>query len=87
MKTHFGDPCIHCNLSHDDVPVGVCTGDFSKAIPVAWDSLGVRWDNVEHFRILMSDGTKVDHFAHISMNPVYGDGYLRHVRYHKGLKP
>lgn len=23
---HFGDPCIHCGIPHDDVPRGPCTG-------------------------------------------------------------
>ena len=26
MPKHFGDPCIHCNTPHDDVPVGPCRG-------------------------------------------------------------
>lgn len=21
---HFGDPCVHCGISQDDVPVGAC---------------------------------------------------------------
>lgn len=21
---HFGDPCIHCGIPHDDVPIGPC---------------------------------------------------------------
>ena len=33
---HFGDPCIHCGVPHDDVPVGPCMGDRSKAIPLAY---------------------------------------------------
>ncbi len=23
-KYHFGDPCIHCGVAHDDVPPGPC---------------------------------------------------------------
>lgn len=23
---HFGDPCVHCGIPHDDVPVGPCRG-------------------------------------------------------------
>jgi hypothetical protein len=21
---HFGDPCVHCGIPHDDVPIGPC---------------------------------------------------------------
>ena len=24
MPKHFGDPCVHCGIAHDDVPVGPC---------------------------------------------------------------
>jgi hypothetical protein len=26
MPLHQGDPCIHCKVPHDDVPVGPCRG-------------------------------------------------------------
>ena len=26
MKTHYGDPCIHCQIPHDEVPIGPCVG-------------------------------------------------------------
>lgn len=29
---HYGDPCIHCEIPHDDVPKGKCTGDEKKAV-------------------------------------------------------
>lgn len=29
---HFGDPCIHCGIPHDDVPKGDCKGDKGKAV-------------------------------------------------------
>jgi hypothetical protein len=25
-KNHFGDPCIHCGVPHDEVPPGPCSG-------------------------------------------------------------
>lgn len=25
--THFGDPCVHCGVPHDDVSVGPCTSN------------------------------------------------------------
>ncbi len=74
--THFGDPCIHCDTPHDDVPVGPCMGDLRKVRPVRFRSLGVRWDNVEHFLVLMSDGSFEDRWHHISENaPYYHFGY------------
>ena len=27
MKTHYGDPCIHCHTPHDEVPIDECVGD------------------------------------------------------------
>lgn len=76
MMTHFGDPCIHCGLPHDDVPVGVCQGDASKAKPIAYRSLGVRWDHVEHFRIRWSDGRVTELWEHIDMSgPYYHFGH------------
>ena len=56
MMTHYGDPCIHCDISHDNVPVGPCQGDPKKAIPIACRFLGTRWDGVRHFWIRLSDG-------------------------------
>jgi len=84
--THFGDPCIHCGTPHDDVATGDCKGEVSdragelkNAIPVAWCSLGVRWDNVEHYRILFSDGSVRERWAHIDMRlPFCNFGYEDH---------
>lgn len=73
---HFGDPCIHCGVAHDDVPSGPCCGDSSNAKPVAFRSLGVRHDHVEHFYVLMSDGTVLDRYHHIDEQaPYYHFGY------------
>lgn len=66
MRSHFGDPCIHCDIGHDDVSAGSCTGPTDKAIPIRYRSLGVRWDNVEHFLVLMSNGDFLDRWYHIS---------------------
>ena len=67
MQTHYGDPCIHCATPHDNVPVGPCRGDPSKAVPIAYCSLGVRWDKVEHLRVRMSDGRVEDIWEHIDL--------------------
>lgn len=82
--THFGDPCIHCHIAHDDVAPGPCTGDRSKAIPIAYRSLGVRWDNVEHFLIQMSDGTVTDRWEHIYLATPWT--YLKDARYDDKLR-
>jgi len=26
MRPHEGDPCVHCGIPHDEVPVGSCPG-------------------------------------------------------------
>lgn len=89
--THFGDPCIHCSTPHDRIPVGPCTGDLSKAVPIAFCSLGVRWDKVEQCRIRMSDGSVIERWNHISeAAPFWHFGYsdqLRHPpRYDETLR-
>jgi hypothetical protein len=84
FQTHFRDPCIHCATAHNDVAPGPCTGDPDKAIPVAWCSLGVRWDNVERFRILMSTGRVTERYEHIDMNLPWT--YLKESRYDDTLR-
>lgn len=43
--THFGDPCIHCETPHDEVPVGACVGDRNKAIVLAYCISRQAWQN------------------------------------------
>lgn len=88
---HFGDPCIHCGTPHDEAAPGPCTGDSSKAVPLAYASLGVRWDNIERFRVRMSTGEVLDLCYHISENaPYYKFGRSHELtsppRYDQGLK-
>lgn len=71
MRTHFGDPCIHCGIPHDEIPIGACTGDASKARPIAYRSLGVRHDGYEHFRIRWSASEVTERFCHISERAPY----------------
>jgi hypothetical protein len=52
---HFGDPCVHCSIPHDEVPAGPCQGDPAKAVPIAYRSMGVRADGIERFLIRFSD--------------------------------
>lgn len=68
---HFGDPCVHCAIPHDDVPPGPCNGDPSKAVPIAYRSLGVRWDGVEHFLIRLSNDCVIERHNHISEQAPY----------------
>lgn len=81
---HFRDPCGHCATPHDDVPPGPCQGDPTKAVPMAWRSLGVRWDHVEHFLIKLSNGEFEDRWEHITFDLPYT--YLRDARYDRALK-
>jgi hypothetical protein len=50
---------------------------------MAWRSLGVRWDKVEHFLIRMSSGEIIDRWEHIEMNLPYS--YLCDARYDQKL--
>lgn len=45
MMTHFGDPCIHCGIPHDDVPIGPCQGDRAKARVLAYCVSRQAWEN------------------------------------------
>lgn len=80
---HYGNPCVHCSTPHDEVLPGPCAGDPAKAVPMAYRSLGVRWDNVEHFLIQMSNGEFVDRHEHIEMNLPYT--YLSRARFEPNL--
>lgn len=84
MLKHFRDPCVHCGIGHDDVAPGPCLGDPAKAVPMAYTSLGVRWDHVEHFLIQYSNDVFEDYHAHISMNVPYN--FLKDTRYVQHLK-
>jgi hypothetical protein len=91
-RFHFGDPCRHCEIPHDSVPVGACNGDSAKAIPIAYKSLGVRWDNIERFLLRMSDGRVEERYCHISEDaPYWHFGYSDRLtsppRYDESLKP
>lgn len=71
MQTHFKDPCIHCGTAMEGVAVGACPGDAKKAIPIAYRSLGVRWDGYENFLIRMSTNEVVERWHHISEQAPY----------------
>lgn len=51
---------------------------------MAWKSLGVRWDNVEHFLIQFSDGHFEHRWEHIEADLAYG--YLAKARFVPDLK-
>lgn len=71
MPHHYQSPCIHCGVEMEHVGVGPCPGDTSKAIPIAYATLGTRWDGVEHYRIRYSDGRIEDRHEHVSMRAPY----------------
>ena len=80
--THFGDPCIHCCVAHDDVPPGPCTGDPAKAVPIAYRSLGVRWDGVECCLIRLSDRRVIQRYNHVSESaPYWHFGWSNELRH------
>lgn len=81
---HYGDPCLHCAISHDEVQPGPCQGDAAKAVPMVYRSLGVRWDSVEHFLIQMSSGQYIDRWEHIEMGLPWT--YLRNARQDQTLR-
>ena len=88
-RAHFGDPCIHCGIALDDL-TGSCVGE-GKAIPIAYASLGVRWDGVEHFRIRFSDNHIEEQHRHISEHAPYyhfghSDALTNPPRYDARLK-
>lgn len=71
MQTHFGDPCIHCGKAMEDFDVGACQGEKSKAIAIAYRSLGVRWDGYEHFLVRLSTNEVVERWCHYSTQAPY----------------
>lgn len=68
---HFRSPCIHCSQAMEDVAPGDCPGDALKAIPIAYRSLGVRWDGYEHFLVRMSTNEVVERWCHTSVRAPY----------------
>lgn len=88
---HFRDPCIHCGTAHDDIQPGPCAGDPTKAVPLAYCSMGVRWDGIEHHRARFSDGRVEDRYNHIGEHaPYYHFGHVQDLqsppRYDEKLK-
>ncbi len=89
--THFQSPCIHCGIEIEKVDVGPCKGDVSKAIPIAYASLGVRWDGVEHYLIKYSDSSVKDLHRHVSEHAPYyhfgaSDSLIQPPRYDLRLR-
>ena len=81
---HYGDPCVHCGIAHDDIPPGPCLGDAGKAVPMVFRSYGTRWDGVEHFLIQYSDGHFEERWEHISALLPYT--FLRNARLNQTLQ-
>ena len=65
MMTHYGDPCIHCGIPHDDIPSGPCMGDLRKVRPIRYRDFGQRKSDLRrHLLVLFSDGTYTDYWLH-----------------------
>ncbi len=67
--THYGDPCLHCGIGHDDVPVGPCKGETNKAVVIGARYITRRWDCCEHWRVLWSDGRIESVWWHVDEIP------------------
>ena len=83
--THYGDPCIHCGIPHDDVLPGPCRGDLMKVRPIRYRAISERRaDSRRHLLVQFSDGSFEDYFLHpdepdpwsMQTSPRY-DEYLR----------
>ena len=68
---HYGDPCVHCGIAHNDVPKGPCQGDATKAIPISYRKLETRWDGYDLHRVRYSDGSVREHWNHSSEHAPY----------------
>lgn len=68
---HFGDPCVHCSIGHDDVPAGPCQGDPTKAVPIAFRSMETRHDGVTRYLIKLSSGQVIEHHSHAGEHAPY----------------
>jgi hypothetical protein len=55
----------------EDFAPGDCLGDAKKAIPIAYRSLGTRWDGYEHFLIRLSTNEVVERWFHYSAQAAY----------------
>ncbi len=78
---HFGDPCVHCGIGHDDVPPGPCQGDPSKAVPISYRHMELRWDGVDHYLVEFSDGRVTERYHHYSeCAPYWHFGWARELQ-------
>ena len=89
-QAHFGDPCIHCGVSLEDMKVGPCEGDPAKAKVVAYAKLGTRWDGVERYRYRLSTNEVRECHSHVSNRlPYYhfgrSDNLVQPPRYDRRL--
>ena len=64
MMTHFGDPCIHCGIPHDEVLPGPCMGDLRKVRAIRFRDFGQRRDLRRHLLVQFSDGSFEDYWLH-----------------------
>lgn len=71
MQTHFQSPCIHCGTPIDDVAVGACLGDKSKAVAIAFRKVEDRWDGYSRYLVRMSTNEVVERWCHHSMQAPY----------------
>ncbi|OAF05424.1 hypothetical protein AYJ54_00525 [Bradyrhizobium centrolobii] len=79
IMTHFGNPCIHCDIAHDEVEPGPCKGDSEKAIVLAYCVWRQAWQNpgsgCDTVRCKMSDGSIRDDARHPAEHWACGDWF------------
>lgn len=80
----FYDAIRRIDVLEAEIERGPCGGDMSKAVPIRWRSLGVRWDNVEHFLILMSSGKFTERWDHIEFATPWN--YLKNATFDPSLR-
>lgn len=71
FQTHFGDPCVHCGLSLDEMKPGACEGDPAKAVVTDYAVVETRWDGVEHYRYRLSTNEVREVHRHVSEHAPY----------------
>ena len=80
---HFGDPCVHCGIAHDDVAPWPCKGDPTKAVVVAYCVQRQAYQNpgsgCDTVRCAMSNGTIRDDARHPAEHWPY-NSYFKNAR-------
>ena len=76
---HFGDPCIHCGVSFEDMAFGSCNGDPSKVKIIRFGVVRQAWQNpvtqCDDIIVLKSDGWTYHESHHPSSHWRYSERF------------